>query len=210
MAEGTGQGKPIKESSPGAGQHATARRRRHAVVTTRTGDDGYTDLLGKERVPKWDPRPEAYGTLDEASSALGLARALARSGPINDMLIAVQKELYLLMAELATGPEEYERSPLKLTAEHVAALEERADSLKGQVEIGVQFILPGETAAGAAIDLARTIVRRGERLAARLYHEGLVKNQEVLRYLNRLSDLLFILARYEEAQEGHASQGTNG
>ena len=124
------------------------------------------------------------------------------------MLLELQKELYLLMAELATGPDEYERSPLKITSEHVAALEERSERLKSRVQIGQEFILPGETPAGAAMDLARTIVRRGERLAARLYHEGIVTNQEVLRYLNRLSDLLFILARFEEAQSGQGSRSS--
>src|SRR5205807_320153 len=105
---------------------------------------------------------------------------------------------YLLMAELATGADEYERSPFKITADHVLGLERRMEDLKISVVIGQQFIIPGETAGGAAIDLARTIVRRGERLAARLLHDGEIANWEVLRYLNRLSDVLFVLARYDE------------
>jgi cob(I)alamin adenosyltransferase len=197
--ERDGTADPSTESKP-------RRSKRQAAVTTRTGDAGYTGLLGKERVPKWDPRPETFGTLDEATSALGLARAMAQQERVKAIVLRLQQELYLLMAELATGADEYERSPFKLTLEHVVGLEALAEELKAQVEIGRQFIIPGETAAGAALDLARTIVRRGERLAARLTHEGVIGNAEVLRYLNRLSDVLFILARYEEAQTGHHSR----
>jgi len=194
-----------QETAPAAGPPAAVKRTRpaarQAAVTTRTGDAGYTGLLGKERVPKWDPRPETYGTLDEATSALGLARAMAQQERVREIVLRLQKELYLLMAELATGPDEYERSPLKLTLDHVVGLEALSEELKDQVKIGTQFIIPGETPAGAALDLARTIVRRGERLAAKLYHDGVIGNAEVLRYLNRLSDVLFILARYEGSPE---------
>lgn len=213
MDERTGVNETEAEP-PGAGQPSKAKgarpAARQAAVTTRTGDTGYTGLLGKERVPKWDPRPEAYGTLDEATSALGLARAMAQQERVREIVLRLQKELYLLMAELATGPDEYERSPLKLTADHVVGLDALSDELKEQVQIGVQFIIPGETTAGAALDLARTIIRRGERLAAKLYHDGVIGNEEVLRYLNRLSDVLFILARYEEAEAGHESRSSKG
>src|SRR5487761_724357 len=86
-----------------AAPRSARRGSRQAAITTRTGDDGYTSLLGKERVPKWDARPETFGTLDEATSAIGLARALSQDGTVKSILLAVQKELYLLMAELATG-----------------------------------------------------------------------------------------------------------
>lgn len=175
---------------------------RRAKVTTRTGDEGYTGLIGRERVPKWDPRPETYGTLDEATSALGLARAVASGEHVKEQILALQRELYLLMAELALSPEAYAESDFKITAEHVVGLERISEELKAKVEIGNVFVIPGETLAGAALDLARAVVRRGERLAAKLYHDGTIGNIEVLRYLNRLSDLLFILARYEEASEG--------
>jgi len=170
-------------------------------VTTRTGDDGYTGLLGKQRVPKWHPRPDTFGTLDEATSALGLARALTPHEDVRSQILEVQQEVYLLMAELATGADEYERSPFRITEEHVLGIEQRSDALKQQVEIGQRFIIPGESPGGAALDLARTIVRRGERLAARLLHDGEIQNRDVLRYLNRLSDFLFILARYEESKD---------
>lgn len=195
-------------SDDDSSSEATPRRRgtRRARVTTRTGDDGYTGLLGKERVPKWHPRPESFGTLDEATSALGLARALTPFEEVRAVILDLQRELYLLMAELATGPDEYERSPFRITAEHVASLEARSALLQEKVEIGQQFIIPGETAGGAALDLARTIVRRGERLVARLLHDGEIGNRDVLRYLNRVSDVLFILARYEESLTGRESR----
>ncbi len=180
---------------------------RQAKVTTRTGDQGYTGLIGRERVPKWDPRPDTYGTVDEATSALGLARALAQQPRVKETILRLQRELYVLMAELATSPEEQGKHPnMVITAEHVAGLEALTEALKGEVEIGLAFIIPGETVAGAALDLARTIVRRAERLTAKLLHDGLVTNQELLRYLNRLSDVLFVLARYEEALEGAAAR----
>lgn len=174
----------------------------NAKVTTRTGDSGYTGLLGDTRVPKWDPRIEAGGTLDEATSALGLARAQADAEDVRAVILAVQQDLYLLMAELATPPEHYEKLGFRITTAHVAKLDGLLEEYKGRVEIGNQFIIPGATVAGAALDLARTIVRRGERAAARLLHDGTIANPEVLRYLNRLSDFLFVLARYEE--HGHS------
>jgi cob(I)alamin adenosyltransferase len=179
---------------------------RRARVTTRTGDQGYTGLIGKERVPKWDPRPDTFGTLDEATSALGVARAVATNERVRETILTRQRELYLLMAELALSPEAYADSELKITAEHVAGLERATEALKQDVAIGNVFVIPGETLPSAALDLARAIVRRGERLAARLYHDGVIANAEVLRYLNRLSDLLFVLARYEEAQAGAPSR----
>ena len=179
---------------------------RRAKVTTRTGDGGYTGLIGKERVPKWDPRPDTFGTLDEATSALGIARAVTENERVRELILSLQRELYLLMAELALSPEAYAESQFKITEEHVAALERTTESLKQDVEIGHVFVIPGETLPSAALDLARTVVRRGERLATRLHHDGVIANAEVLRYLNRLSDLLFVLARYEEAQAGTHAQ----
>lgn len=173
-----------------------------ARVTTKTGDEGYTSLLGSGRVPKYHRRPEAFGTLDEATSALGLARAYAQDPQLKDRIYALQKDIYLLMAELATPPENYEKVDFKIRENDVQRLEILSDELKEQVEIGKEFIIPGGTVTGAALDLARTIVRRAERQVARLYHEGDVTNPQVLQYLNRLSDLLFILARQVEAVEG--------
>lgn len=175
-----------------------------AKVTTGTGDTGYTGLLGEKRVPKYDPRPDTFGTIDEATSALGLARATAQDTKVKDLIYTVQQELYLLMGELATPPENYEQMGLRMTVEHVQRLEQMEEELKREVEIPNKFIIPGDTLDGAALDLARTIIRRAERMAVRLLHDGVIQNTEVVRYLNRLSDFIFILARYIEVKSSLA------
>lgn len=177
-----------------------------AKVTTGTGDTGYTGLLGAERVPKYDPRPDTFGTVDEATSALGVARALTKDAKAKEIIYRVQNELYLLMGELATTPENYEKMGLRLTPEHVQWLEQTEESLKQEVEIPNKFIIPGDTPDGAALDLARTIIRRAERMAVKLLHDGVIQNGEVIRYLNRLSDLVFILARYIEVRSSLAQR----
>ena len=175
-----------------------------AKVTTGTGDTGYTGLLGEQRVPKYDPRPDTFGTVDEATSALGLARAATTDPQVKDIIYHVQQELYLLMGELATPPENYEKMGLRMTIEHVQRLEQVEESLKQEVEIPNKFIIPGDSLDGAALDLARTIIRRAERMAVKLLHDGVIQNGEVVRYLNRLSDLIFILARYIEVKSSLA------
>ncbi|MGH2479302.1 MAG: cob(I)yrinic acid a,c-diamide adenosyltransferase [Ktedonobacteraceae bacterium] len=175
-----------------------------AKVTTGTGDTGYTGLLGEQRVPKYDPRPDTFGTVDEATSALGLARAMTSDPKVKEVLYTIQQELYLLMGELATPPENYEKMGLRITPEHVQRLEQVEETLKQEVEIPNKFIIPGDTPDGAALDLARTIIRRAERMAVKLLHDGVIANSEVVRYLNRLSDLIFILARYRETKSSLA------
>jgi cob(I)alamin adenosyltransferase len=171
-----------------------------AKVTTGTGDTGYTGLLGEQRVAKYDPRPDTFGTVDEATSALGLARAVTQDQKVKEIIYHIQQELYLLMGELATPAENYEKIGLRMTPEHVQRLEQVEEELKREVEIPNKFIIPGDTHDGAALDLARTIIRRAERLAVKLLHDGIIENKEVVRYLNRLSDLVFILARYVEVK----------
>ena len=177
-----------------------------AKVTTGTGDAGYTGLLGSERVAKYDPRPDTFGTVDEATSALGLARATTLDPKVKEIIYRIQNELYLLMGELATTPENYEKMGLRMTADHVQWLEQVEESLKQEVEIPNKFIIPGDTLDGAALDLARTIIRRAERMAVKLLHDGVIQNGEVIRYLNRLSDLVFILARYIEVKSSLAQR----
>jgi cob(I)alamin adenosyltransferase len=172
---------------------------------TRRGDNGFTGLLGPERVPKHDLRPEAYGTVDEAQAALGLARASGCAPASAEILVAIQRDLYALMAELAAlGDAE---SPLagSVTAEHVRQLEDWIAQLEARVEMPREFVLPGDSRAGAALHLARTIVRRAERPAVRLYHDGSLSNRYLLAYLNRLSSLLFVMA----CDEDQARTGTN-
>lgn len=167
---------------------------------TRKGDQGYTDLLG-DRVPKYAPRPETYGTIDEATSSIGLARALATSHRTKEILVDVQRDLYLMMAELAFAPDMAQRR-YHVTAEQVARIERETDSLAEEVPLPPHFVLPGDSVAGGALDVARTVVRRAERLVVKLAHDGEVPNEQVLAYLNRLSSLLFILARFEDREAG--------
>jgi cob(I)alamin adenosyltransferase len=168
---------------------------------SKKGDRGFTSLLGGQRIPKSGPRPEAYGTLDEASSALGIARASATRPKTKEIIMSIQKDLLVLGAELATAPEDLEKYPHQIKTDHVDRLERVIEDLQKDLVMGKEFILPGETVASAAIDLGRTIVRRAERKAVRLLQEKIITNGEVLRFLNRLADALFILARYEEGRE---------
>lgn len=168
---------------------------------TRTGDEGYTDLLGDERVPKYAPRPEAYGTVDELSSALGLARATVGGERSREILLDIQRQLYVTMTELSATPEAATRFR-QTSKEDVAGLERLTDELGEEIQLPKEFIIPGDTLPGAALDLARAIARRAERLVARLIHQEEFGNVEVLRYLNRLSSLLFVLARHEDAAAG--------
>lgn len=177
-----------------------------AKVTTGTGDAGYTSLLGEQRVPKYDPRPDTFGTVDEATSALGLARAATTDARAREIILHMQQDLYMLMGELATPPENQEAVGIRMTADRIQWLDSLEAELKAEVEIPNKFVIPGDTLDGAALDLARTIIRRAERMAARLMHEGIVRNPEVVRYLNRLSDAVFILARYIEAKQGGSTQ----
>lgn len=168
---------------------------------TRGGDDGYTGLLGQERVPKYHPQPEAYGAVEEASALLGLARAEPSAGKrTRQLLPAVQRDLWVLMGELAAG--EGVDLPRKLEAGRVLWLEAETDRLAADTPPLTQFVIPGDTLISARLDVARTVVRRAERCVARLLHQDMLDNPEILRYLNRLSSLLFALARYEEHQAG--------
>lgn len=179
-----------------------------AKVTTGTGDTGYTGLLGDQRVPKYDPRPDTFGTVDEATSALGLARAATQDATVRDVILHMQRDLYVLMAELATLPENQAAIGMAITPDHVRWLEETEEQLKSAVEIPNKFVIPGDSLDGAALDLARTIVRRAERMTVRLLHDGVIENGETVRYLNRLSDVVFILARYVEVKKGGSTQAT--
>lgn len=166
------------------------------------GDEGYTDLLGPERVPKYDLRPETYGTLDEANSALGLARALSSLDKTKELVRDIQHDLYLMMAEIATPLAQLEKIPYRITEDQANKIDSMIRELEGLVEMPRAFVLPGASPASAAIDLARTIVRRAERHAVELVHKDQMPAGNVLRYLNRLSSLLFVLARYEEHASG--------
>jgi cob(I)alamin adenosyltransferase len=170
---------------------------------TKTGDDGYTGLLGEGRVPKEDPRIEAVGTLDEATAALGLARASCQDPRSAPILLQVQRDLYGLMAEVASAPENAPRFR-SIDAEKITWLEQQTDIISRQVELPKEFILPGDSPASAALALARTVVRRAERRVAQLLHTGELENPDLLRYLNRLSSLCFALELVENQAAGKA------
>jgi cob(I)alamin adenosyltransferase len=168
-------------------------------IYTRKGDGGTTGLLfGGARVGKDDLRVDAYGTTDEAVSALGLARASLPPGDLADLTLRLQRELFVVGAELATHVERRGRlTPLLtlVTGEMVSALEREIDRLEAAYPMPAEFILPGESIAGAALDLARTSVRRAERRCVALAAAGGLPGSEVVPYVNRLADLLFVMAR---------------
>ncbi|MBI4307981.1 MAG: cob(I)yrinic acid a,c-diamide adenosyltransferase [Chloroflexi bacterium] len=176
-------------------------------VYTRTGDKGDTGLLYGGRVPKSDPRVEAYGAIDEAVSALGLARALCAQQKVRDIVHTLQKELFTVGGELATADAEYDKLVQHfgvVTPAMVERLESVIADLEREVQMPRAFIMPGDTPGSGALDMARAIVRRAERRAVALRQEGMLRNAEVIRYLNRLSSLVYLLARYEDekAQKG--------
>lgn len=159
---------------------------------TRKGDDGTTGILGEGRVEKFDLRMEALGTLDELSAALGLARSLQDDTEVSQRIVLLQRKLYELMAEVAASQENAGKFA-KIDAETLADLEEQVDRISMRIDVPGGFIVPGESPASAVIAVARTITRRAERRVAEMINRGELKNQFVLRYLNRLSSLLFVM-----------------
>lgn len=172
------------------------------------GDRGETGLLHGRRISKASSRCEFFGAVDEAVSTLGMARALAKKEQVRKILFAVQKEMFVPAAELAVPPEYYTgykfRGPV-VTGEMVQRLTSLIEELEKQVPMPQEFIIPGDTVASAAIDMARAVVRRAERRAVQIFEEGQLPNENILKYLNRLADLLFTLARYEEME--HPGRG---
>ena len=167
-------------------------------IYTRKGDDGTTGLYGGGRVPKDSAAPEAYGTVDEAQAALGVARAHAeRGGDLDRMLVQVERDLWVLMSELATEPANAHKlvdGATRVTPEMVAHLEQLIDDVSERFELPEEFVVPGETVVAAHLDVARTVVRRAERRAMAVAGEG----SQVVPYLNRLSDLCWTLGRWSE------------
>jgi cob(I)alamin adenosyltransferase len=194
----------------------TGDRLRESAVATGRGDDGSTGLLyGGARISKDDARTEAYGTIDEAVAALGLARA--RLGlkeeygvlspglrPLRDLVLRFQRELFAAAAELATNPDAWDRledGRTRVSAEMVRGVEDVLSEMESRVAMPKEFVVPGETPTSAALELARTILRRAERRAVSLGRDGLLPGPYLLPYLNRLADLLWVLARAAEQAE---------
>lgn len=174
-----------------------------ARIYTKTGDDGTTGLLFGGRVSKADPVPEACGSVDEAVALLGSARALARHERLGGELLQIQRELFVVGADLATNPAE--RAKLRpgvslVTSEMVERVEARIDRLVASHPLPESFVVPGANPVSAALDVARSVVRRAERRTVELRERGAEVNEAAIRYLNRLSDLLFVLARVEAGE----------
>ena len=172
-------------------------------VYTKFGDLGETSLLYGVRVSKNDLHTEAYGITDEAVSAMGLARATTDDPRVKEVLRDLQKELFTIAAELATEPDKYElfqQHFQPVTEEMVTNLETIIDGLEEDVEMPKVFILPGGSPSSAAIDLARCIIRTAERRVVALREAGKLTNDLIITYLNRIGDLLFVVARYQDRE----------
>jgi cob(I)alamin adenosyltransferase len=168
-------------------------------VTTKKGDRGWTDLLFGGRVRKDHPRVEAVGTLDELTSFLGLAKCTTRRAWVRDILHAVQQDLFILNSEVMTLPRHLRRLRFRVTAERVKRLEGWLADCEKKMDLrGCCFLIPGGNAASALLDVCRSIARRSERQVVLLHCRREIPNPLILQYLNRLSDLLFLLARVEE------------
>jgi len=174
-------------------------------IATKTGDKGTTALMFGRRVPKTDPRVEAYGTVDELNAALGLARATAGDPFITEPVMAIQKQLVVLMGELAVAGEDRERYAKGgyefVTAAMVDGLTALIDDLEKNHKLSFKsWATPGATPAAAAMDVARTVCRRAERRVAFLMEQNIPVNPEIIRFLNRLSDLCWLYARWMETK----------
>ena len=179
-------------------------------IYTRKGDDGTTGLWYGGRVGKADPRPEAYGSVDEAASALGLCRAAADKGSeLYGDILRLQEELFVAGAELATAPESADRledGVSHVTGEMVDRLEEVIDRYMDRVDLPPKFVIPGGTELSARLDVARTTLRRAERRVSTLE----LADDAVLRFLNRASDALFAMARFADEPEPELFGGRDG
>jgi len=175
-------------------------------IYTKKGDDGTTSLWYGGRVPKSDRRTEAYGTLDEAASQLGIARALCDAGEaeLAADILRLQDDIFIAAAELATAPEAAERledGVSRTTEAMVAELEQRIDRYMSEVELPPQFVIPGGNQLSAQLDVARTVIRRAERRIAALTEAGELASETVIHFVNRASDLVFAMARFADVED---------
>ena len=185
-------------------QKRSARRRTVGPDGTRPGsaqgDRGYTDLLGRRRVPKHHPIAEALGALDEATAAMGLARRAAKEERTRRLVQQAQADVYEIMAELAFPPDHAQA--VRITEEHVARLNRTLAAVQAPFLSMRAFTLPGASDGSAPLDFARATVRRAERALVLVAHDGALKNERSLAYVNRLSGVLYYLARTEDAAAG--------
>jgi cob(I)alamin adenosyltransferase len=170
-------------------------------IATKRGDGGQTGLAGGIRVSKTHPRVECYGSIDELISQMGFARSICTDEEVRERVKAIQRELYKVGSAIATPPES-KKAPPEITAAMVDALEAEVHRVEAQPGVLADWSLPGELPDGAALDVARTVCRRTERLATALMESGEIQNPFILAYLNRLSDVLWLYARLVESRKG--------
>ena len=169
---------------------------------SRTGDDGTTGLLGEGRVAKTHPRIEALGALDESTATLGLARAQTRDPRCERILLETQRDLYKLMAEVAATPENADKFHF-IDSARVDWIEAQIETLSAAVTMPREFIIPGDSLAGAALSMARAVIRRAERRVVELAEAKILSNPDLGAYLNRLSSLCFVMELVENQAAGH-------
>jgi cob(I)alamin adenosyltransferase len=170
-------------------------------IATKRGDAGQTSLPGGKRVSKSNPRVECYGTIDELISQLGFARSLCADPELNQWTRSLQRELFKVGSAIGTAPDSRKPAP-EITVEMIAALDREVERIEGIPGILNDWSVPGELPASAAFDVARTVCRRAERLAVALHESGELPNTQILVYLNRLSDVLWLVGRTLELQAG--------
>jgi len=171
-------------------------------ITTKKGDKGFTGLLGGRRVPKFHLRPEAYGTLDELNSFLGMARAVSRDRRVKETLLAIQNHLFIIGSALALSGKDRTLLKGEITQKEVDWLTGLSTDFEASLNLEPKFIIYGETYVSSILDVARAVSRRAERKVAEMKSKRMLSNPKILEYLNRLSDVLYLLARYEEKEVG--------
>jgi len=168
-------------------------------ITTKKGDTGRTSLLDKRRrVAKTNIRKEINGTLDEVGAALGLARATCEIKRVGSLILRLQEEIFLIGSEVAASPDDIGKLDHRIGARHVRRLERGMDSIEKRMPMPENFVVAGATRVSAMLDMARTFTRRAERRAVEAREQGILRSAHLLKYLNRMSDYIFTLARYYE------------
>jgi len=182
----------------------TAQHKKIKSISTRKGDRGQTALLDGTRVGKDSLRPAVYGTLDEANAFVGLARAQAEDAQIKDMLLQLQNLIYKVNAQLACPPESTHLLKKNFTAQDLEWVNRASAGLEGELNLPPRFVIYGETETGAVLDVARSVIRRAERALVALNSAEEIDNPHIKPFINRLSDLLFLLARKADRLSGKA------
>ena len=171
-------------------------------ITTKKGDKGFTGLLGGSRVPKYHLRPETYGTVDELNSFLGMTRAVSEDAIVKETLLTIQNHLFIIGSELALSAKDRRLLKGEITQKEVDWLTQLSTEFEASLKPDRKFIIYGETYISSILDVARAVSRRAERRVARMKSKRMLHNMKILEYLNRLSDVLYLLARYEEKKAG--------